>query len=178
VTAKPEIVGPYSLLSAQPEIVGPYSLLSAKPEIVGPYSLLSAKPEIVGPYSLLGAKPEIVGPYTLLSARSEILGVRQLIDNGRINADKLLAFVPGSTVDSFLSSSSIADGFKFKYEVNGTKMEVKWHSPDLVANSKFPGSNSGTGWTAQIKIGNKLIGSDGYLYSKPSNITHIPLDIN
>ena len=29
---------------------------------------------------------------------------------------------------------------------------------------KYPGSNSGSGWTAQIKIGNKYLGQDGKLY--------------
>jgi hypothetical protein len=146
-------------------------------EIASPYSLISAKPEIVGPYSLISAKPEFVGPYSPLSARNEILSAQKLINNGRINADDLLSFVPGSTIDSFFPSNSIASGFKFQYELNGTRMEVKWHSPDSVAAAKFPTSNSGNGWTAQIKIGNKLLGSDGYLYTKPSNITHIPLDI-
>ncbi|NLD79493.1 MAG: hypothetical protein GX641_04135 [Mollicutes bacterium] len=70
---------------------------------------------------------------------------------------------------------TIADGYKYSYNVNGTKMEVKWHSADLNAATKFSGSNSGNGWTAQIKVGNKLLGLDGAFYRKPNNLTHIPL---
>jgi hypothetical protein len=132
--------------------------------------------EIVGPFSLLSAKPKIIGPYTPLSARSEVLELQKIIRNGRVNADELLNYVPGNTVDSFIPSATIADGFKFKFERNETKLEVKLHSPDLNAASKFPGGNSATGYTTQIKVGNKLIGTDGFLYSQPSNITHIPLD--
>jgi filamentous hemagglutinin len=84
--------------------------------------------------------------------------------------------VPGGIPDTFKPSTTIPGGSKFKYEVNGTKVEIKWHAPDGVAAQKFPGSRSGAMWTAQIKIGKKLLGSDGRLYSKPSDLTHIPID--
>ncbi|NBI31141.1 hypothetical protein [Chengkuizengella marina] len=60
--------------------------------------------------------------------------------------------------------------------MNGQKVEIKWHSPDLDAKVKYPNSNSGNGWTAQIKIGKKLLGQDGKLYKKPNNLTHIPIE--
>lgn len=51
-----------------------------------------------------------------------------------------------------------------------------WHASDANAAAKFPGINLGSGWTAQIKFGNKLLGQDGNFYRNPSNITHIPVD--
>lgn len=64
-------------------------------------------------------------------------------------------------------------GQKYQFEIDGTKMEVKFYSPDLNAAQKFPGSNTGSQWTSQIKVGNKLLGADGQFHTKPSNSTHI-----
>ena len=55
------------------------------------------------------------------------------------------------------------------------KVQIKWHSPDLNAATKYPGCNSGSGWTVQIEINGKLLRQDGLLYKYPSNITHIPV---
>ncbi len=98
------------------------------------------------------------------------------ISNGRINAADLEKLMPPGTPNTFKTSATIADGSKFQYQWNGQIVEIKWHAPDVNAAQKFPGSNAGGGWTAQIKIGNKLLGQDGNLYRKPSNITHIPVD--
>jgi len=54
-------------------------------------------------------------------------------------------------------------------------MDVKWHSPNMKDAIKYPGSNSGSMWTAQIKVDGKLLGADGKLYNSADNITHIPL---
>lgn len=43
------------------------------------------------------------------------------------------------------------------------------------AAAKNPGSNSGSGWTAQIKIGNRLLGLDGKFYRRPNILTLIPI---
>lgn len=45
----------------------------------------------------------------------------------------------------------IVDGSKFQYSFGGQKVEIKWHSQDLNAVVKYPVSNSGAGWTAQLK---------------------------
>ena len=45
----------------------------------------------------------------------------------------------------------------------------------MKAAAKYPGSNSGSGWTAQIKVGKKVLGANGKFYKTPSNLTHIPL---
>ncbi|MEX1223960.1 MAG: polymorphic toxin-type HINT domain-containing protein, partial [Pirellulales bacterium] len=97
---------------------------------------------------------------------------RQTLRGGRVHVDDLKRMVPGGIPDTFKPSSTIPGGSKFKYEVNGAKVEIKWHAPDAVAAKKFPGSRSGSMWTAQIKIGKKLLGSDGNLYSKPSDLTY------
>ncbi len=97
----------------------------------------------------------------------------QVVKNGRTHVDDLTKLVPNGIDDIFVPGDRIAKGSKFKYEVNGQKVEVKWHSPDTGAPI---GSNSANGWTAQIKIKNKLLGQDGKLYRKPSNLTHIPVD--
>lgn len=84
--------------------------------------------------------------------------------------------IPPGTPDGFKPSVNIVDGSKFNYVIGGQKVEIKWHSPDANAAAKFPDSNSASGWTAQIKIGGKLLGQDGRLYRKPTNETHIPVD--
>lgn len=98
-----------------------------------------------------------------------------MLDGGSVSESTLRTMIPDGTPNTFKPSSTIADGYKYSYNVNGTKIEVKWHSADLNAATKFSGSNSGNGWTAQIKVGNKLLGLDGAFYRKPNNLTHIPL---
>ncbi|WP_339466834.1 MULTISPECIES: hypothetical protein [unclassified Pseudomonas] len=100
----------------------------------------------------------------------------KFITNGRINMSDLQKLVPPGMPDTFRPSATIADGSKFSYVWAGQKVEIKWHSPDLNAAANHPGSNSGSGWTAQIKIGKKLLGQDGRLYRKVTNVTHIPVD--
>lgn len=101
---------------------------------------------------------------------------QQIVENGRVNIEHLKLLVPEGVPDTFKPSASIAAGSKFQYTVNGTKVEIKWHSPDATAASKYPNSNSGSGWTAQIKIGNRLLGTDKQFHKKPQNETHIPVD--
>ena len=101
---------------------------------------------------------------------------KSFINNGRINAADLQKLVPPGTPDLFKPSATITDGSKFQYTLNGQRVEIKWHAPDANAAINHVGSNSGAGWTAQIKIGNKLLGQDGVLYRKASNTTHIPVD--
>lgn len=100
----------------------------------------------------------------------------EALNNARIHIDDLRKLVPPGTPDGFKPSVTITDGSKFNYVIGGQKVEVKWHAPDSNAAAKFPGSNSGAGWTAQIRIGGKLLGQDGKLYRKAGNQTHIPVD--
>jgi len=78
--------------------------------------------------------------------------------------------------NTFKPPATIVDGDKYSYVWAGQKVEVKWHSPDLNAVVNHLGSNSGSGLSAQIKIGNKLLGLDGNLYRNPNNFTHVPVD--
>ncbi|MCY7774456.1 T7SS effector LXG polymorphic toxin [Bacillus licheniformis] len=97
------------------------------------------------------------------------------LKNGKISANDLESMIPKGTPNNFKASETIKKGYKYNFEIDGKKVEVKWHSPDLNAKEKFPDSNSGNMWTAQIKIQKKLLGQDGKLHKKPSNITHIPV---
>ena len=50
------------------------------------------------------------------------------------------------------------------------------HEPDSEVATKFPNSPSGKGWTAQIRIGNKSLGSDGKWYKNQNkDVVHIPI---
>lgn len=100
---------------------------------------------------------------------------KQTLENGSVSENSLNALIPKDIKNNFKPSDTIEAGYKYQYDVNGSKMEVKWHSIDLKAAAKYPDSNSGNGWTAQIKVDNKLLGIDGEFYRKPSNLTHIPL---
>lgn len=94
---------------------------------------------------------------------------------GETSDDVLRSIIPKDTPNTFVPTSTIKEGYKYGFDVNGKKMEIKWHSQDLNAMIKYPNSNSGAGWTAQIKVGRKLLGQDGIFYKKPSNLTHIPM---
>ncbi|MFY0521523.1 hypothetical protein ACOMCU_27470 [Lysinibacillus sp. UGB7] len=105
-----------------------------------------------------------------------IFATSNLIKDGKISADDLKSMIPNDTPNTFNPSETIAEGYKYKFEIDGQKVEFKWHSPDLNAKQLYPDSNSGNMWTAQIKIGKKLLGEDGKLYKKPNNLTHIPIE--
>lgn len=96
---------------------------------------------------------------------------------GRTSQATLRRFIPKGVKNTFIPSNNISAGYKYQWRIGGVRIEVKWHSPDLNALARFPDSNSGTMWTAQIKIKNKLIGTDGKLYRRPNNKTHIPIDL-
>ncbi|HEX3029390.1 MAG TPA: hypothetical protein VHT34_08825 [Clostridia bacterium] len=113
---------------------------------------------------------------TALTVYDPKLAAQQLLKDGKIPLENLENMVPNGTVNGFKPSATITDGYKYNYTINGTKIEIKWHAPDANAAAKFPGSNSGSGWSAQIKVGNKLLGQDGKFYNNPSNITHIPVE--
>jgi hypothetical protein len=100
----------------------------------------------------------------------------QAIDRGKKIGKPVVLYNPKFAANGFKPSATIADGYKYNYTINGTKIEIKWHAPDAKAAAKYPGSNSGSVWTAQIKIGGELLGQDGKFYSKPENITHIPVE--
>ena len=98
---------------------------------------------------------------TALAIYDPEFAARQTLDSGKTSEDLLRSIVPNDTPNTFVPSDTIKEGYKYNFSVNGKKMEVKWHSQDLNAATKYPGSNSGSGWTAQIKVEKKLLGQDG-----------------
>ena len=125
---------------------------------------------------LKGAAAIRAGKALEAAAKSGNLG-KLILTSGRTSEVVLRRFIPGGSKNSFKPSANIASGYKYQFKIGETTVEFKWHAPDLAAAKKFPDSNSGSMWTAQIKIGRKLLGADGKLYSRPSNETHIPIDI-
>lgn len=119
--------------------------------------------------------PEIGTDSTALTVYDPQFAVRQALEGGSVSENTLRTMIPDGMPNTFTPSSTITDGYKFNYDINGTKMEVKWHSADANAAAKFPGSNSGIGWSAQIKVDNKLLGLDGSFYRNFNNLTHIPM---
>ncbi|MFX0559922.1 hypothetical protein TEPIDINF_001334 [Tepidibacillus infernus] len=86
---------------------------------------------------------------------------QQLLKDGKIYIEDLKKMISKDAVNKFKPSSTIIEGYKYNYTINGVKIEIKWYAPDTNAATKFLGSNSGSGWTAQIKIDGKLLGQDG-----------------
>lgn len=126
-------------------------------------------------------------PQTSLVPYDPKFAATQLLQKGTIPESNLQLLVRQSSPNEFIPSNTIADGFKYTYtDIN---MQVKWHSQDLNANLLYPGSNSGSGWTTQIKVGNELLGQDGIFYNTQQlrntlpryefdrimNMTHIPV---
>ncbi|WP_245233414.1 WXG100 family type VII secretion target [Paenibacillus maysiensis] len=107
-----------------------------------------------------------------------------VIENGKISEHQLQSWVPSGASNNFRPDPGIIEsGYKYNFNYNGTKVEIKWHSPQLNLSSKLSPSelatsNSYNGWSAQIKIGRKYLGTDGNMYrNNQQNITHIPVDL-
>lgn len=98
-----------------------------------------------------------------------------MLVGGETSEDLLMSIVTKGTPNIFVPTSTIKDGYKYNFSINGKKVEIKWHSQGLNAAIKYPGSNYGAGWTAQIKVENKLLTQSGRFVKKPQNFTHIPL---
>lgn len=116
-------------------------------------------------------QPKVV-PYD-----SEFAARQLLTSDGRISVSRMQAMIPDDVPNTFVPSSTIQQGYKYQFRINDVPVELKWHSPDLNAFNLYgSSSNSGTLWTAQIKIDGFLLGSDGMFYpSQQGNLTHIPL---
>lgn len=62
-------------------------------------------------------------------------------------------FDPASK-STFVPTATIKDGAKYEFTLaDGQKVIIRWHEPDSVAASKYPGCTSGTRYTAEIKVG-------------------------
>lgn len=104
---------------------------------------------------------------------------QKLLSNGQISEFILKRMIPAGTKNSFVPSSRIAEGYKYDIQIskllgNSTKFQIKWHSPDNLWSAVQ--SNSGSGWTAQIKLGNRFLTTLGTMVrNNRQNIAHIPI---
>ena len=100
--------------------------------------------------------------------------VRQGLEGGKYNFDKVRSMIPEGTPNGFKPTETILGGEKYTFDINGTKVQLKWHTPDAAAASKYIEGSSGSVNTAQLKVGNKLLNTDGSFTRKATNKTHIP----
>jgi RHS repeat-associated protein len=104
--------------------------------------------------------------------------VQGMLKKGEFGMDDLKSMIPDGVDNTFFPTDRIKEGQKYIFELaDGQKATIRWHAPDPEVAIKYPGSTSGTRWTAQIKIGNKSLGADGKWYKNQSlNIVHIPIE--
>ena len=103
--------------------------------------------------------------------------VSNLLDNGEINIDDLQSLVPEDVPNTFVATDTIKDGAKYEFTLaDGQKVIIRWHEPDPVAASKYPGCVSGSRYTAEIKVGNKqLKANGGWSRNQAINDVHVPI---
>ena len=103
--------------------------------------------------------------------------VSNLLDNGEINIDDLQNLVPEDVPNTFVATDTIKDGAKYEFTLaDGQKVIIRWHEPDPVAASKYPGCVSGSRYTAEIKVGNKqLKANGGWSRNQAINDVHVPI---
>lgn len=71
--------------------------------------------------------------------------VSNLLDNGEIGIDDLQNLVPNDVPNSFVATDTIKNGAKYEFTLaDGQKVTIRWHEPDPVAASKYPGCVSGS----------------------------------
>jgi RHS repeat-associated protein len=117
---------------------------------------------------------EGVSNYQLL--RQGVASVSSMVATGSFNQSTLKSLIPGNMANSFYPTQRIAEGYKYDLNFSGLNIQIKWHSPDSGAPA---GSNSANMWTAQIKIGNRYLGTDGGLHTNNrTNETHIPVNMH
>lgn len=92
--------------------------------------------------------------------------------------DDLESLIPPGTPNTFNPTSTITDGAKYELLLSdGQKVTIRWHNPDPVAASKYPGCAAGSRYTTQVKIGNKQLKIDGTWSKYQSlNKVHVPLE--
>ena len=62
---------------------------------------------------------------------------QQMLNGGRVSESTLRTIIPKGIPNTFKPSTTIAEGYKYNFDINGTKMEIKWHSADANAAAKF-----------------------------------------
>lgn len=98
--------------------------------------------------------------------------VSQGLEGGKFNFNKIRSMIPEGTPNTF---NPAYGGEKYIFNINGTKIQLKWHTPEFSGNAPF-GSNSSLFNTAQIKVGNKyLMQFGGFTRNGYLNSVHTPL---
>lgn len=98
-----------------------------------------------------------------------------LVHKGTVSESLLKWLTPKGVKNTFKPSADISCGYKYTFRVNGTRVELKWHAPDLAAAIKYPNGSSGFMWTAQLQFRKKLLSTIGTLEKNVDDITHIPI---
>ena len=103
--------------------------------------------------------------------------VESKLKNGKITIKELKEMIPSNVKNTFVPNIRIKEGKKYIFKLwDGKNAIIRWHEPDSEVATKFPNSPSGKGWTAQIRIGNKSLGSDGKWYKNQNkDVVHIPI---
>ncbi|WP_248700207.1 hypothetical protein [Lysinibacillus odysseyi] len=103
---------------------------------------------------------------------------QNLMKNGDVNMSSLESKIPLYIPHSFKPTDIITEGAKYEFSLaDGQKAIIRWHSPDPIAAGKYLGSASSSRWTAQIKIGNKQLKSDGtWTKNQSLNEVHISIE--
>ncbi|MGC8787638.1 MAG: hypothetical protein ACP5Q1_09475, partial [Anaerolineae bacterium] len=129
--------------------------------------------------ALLGTSTAVAAAETTALAKYDPeFAAQQLIEGDTIPVSNMEAMIPEGTPNTFVPSQTIAEGYKYQFDINGTSVELKWHSPDFNAYQLYGSSSySGTRWTAQVKVGKWLLGLDRLFYDEQrGNLTHIPIE--
>ncbi|WP_432804084.1 pre-toxin TG domain-containing protein [Bacillus arachidis] len=103
--------------------------------------------------------------------------VKEPVTGKELSTKERLIAAGWTTLNVISVGKALLDGAKYQFTLaDGQKAIIRWHAPDPVAASKYPGSASGTRWTAQVKIGNKQLKIDGtWTKNQSLNEVHIPI---
>lgn len=100
-----------------------------------------------------------------------------LLKNGEISIDDLKEIIPENVNNTFIPTITIKNEEKYEFFLSDNqKVIIRWHEPDPIAASKYPGCISESRYTAEIKVGNKQLKSNGdWSKNQSTNEVHIPI---
>ena len=100
-----------------------------------------------------------------------------LLDGGEISISDLESIIPPGTKSTFQPTETLKNGAKYEFQLSDNqKVIIRWHEADPIAASKYPDAVSGQRWTAQLKVGNKQLKTDGtWTKNQSLNEVHIPI---
>ena len=99
--------------------------------------------------------------------------VSQGLEGGQFNFNNIRTMIPEGTPNTF---NPAYGGEKYVFNINGKRIQLKWHTPEFAGQNAPFGSNSTLFNTAQIRVGNKyLMQFGGFTPNNTLNETHIPI---